>query len=123
MGIQLNPEQMLGVQAEDTDVTVSKGKWLESVIQKLSNPELTPAVEPGKGFKGKLREYQQKGLEMLGTNFSIKKLPTRNQGRASSLLKGNILERTSNLTTATRRLRHRRNKDRRSDLLNDTREY
>ncbi|MCK4390005.1 MAG: DEAD/DEAH box helicase [Desulfobacterales bacterium] len=63
--MQLNPEQMLGPQAKDADTTVSRGEWLEFVIQKLRNPELTPAVKPGKGFRARLREYQQKGLNWL----------------------------------------------------------
>jgi len=46
-------------------VTVSRGKWLESVIKKLRNPELTPRIKPGKDFKARLRKYQQKGLNWL----------------------------------------------------------
>lgn len=54
-------------------------------------------------------EARQKGLEMLGgLNFDIKRLPTRNLARASSLLKGNRLERTHSLKDATRKLMHER---------------
>ncbi len=63
--MQLNPEKMLDLRAEDADVTVSKGQWLESVIEKLRDPELTPRVKPGKGFRARLRKYQQKGLNWL----------------------------------------------------------
>ena len=54
-------------------------------------------------------EARQKGLEMLGgLNFDIRRLPTRNLSRASSLLKGNRLERTHDLKEATKRLSHER---------------
>jgi non-specific serine/threonine protein kinase len=63
--MQLNPEKALDVSMEDADVTVSRGMWLESVIKKLCDPELTPRIKPGKGFKADLRRYQQKGLNWL----------------------------------------------------------
>ncbi|MBE9571480.1 MAG: DEAD/DEAH box helicase, partial [Proteobacteria bacterium] len=63
--MQLNPEQMLGTDGRDTETTVSTGQWLESVIQKLRKPELTPSVKPESSFKANLREYQQKGLNWL----------------------------------------------------------
>jgi len=53
-------------------------------------------------------EAQQKGLEELGTDFRIKRLPTRNIGTASSLMKGNRLEITRDLRQASRRMRHKR---------------
>lgn len=53
-------------------------------------------------------EAQQRGFEMLGTRFEIKAFPTKDQNRASSMLKGNILEETSNLKQATKRLKHTR---------------
>ncbi|MEA1970436.1 MAG: SNF2-related protein, partial [Thermodesulfobacteriota bacterium] len=63
--MQLNPEQMLGTDGKDTETTVSTGQWLESVIQKLRKPELTPSIKPESSFKANLREYQQKGLNWL----------------------------------------------------------
>ena len=54
-------------------------------------------------------EARQKGLEMLvGFNFEIKRLPTRNLQMASSLLKGNRLEQTHSLKEAGKRLGHNR---------------
>ena len=54
-------------------------------------------------------ECRQKGLELLGgIDFEIRKLPTRNLARASSLLKGQRLESTKNLHKATERLGHER---------------
>ncbi len=50
---------------------------------------------------------RMRGLEMLpGVDFVLKRLPTRDLGRASSLLKGSLLEETHDLKRATRRLRH-----------------
>lgn len=63
--LQLNPENALSVSATDTNLTVSHGQWLESVIQKLLNPDKITAVNPGAGFKAILREYQEKGLNWL----------------------------------------------------------
>ncbi len=54
-------------------------------------------------------DARRKGLELLsGTDFEVKMLPTRDLGKASSLLKGNKLETTHSLTRATERLVHER---------------
>ena len=63
--MQLAPEKLLDVNTQEIDCGISNGKWLKSVIQKLLNPELITSVKPGKAFKGKLRDYQQKGLSWL----------------------------------------------------------
>ncbi|MBW1675492.1 MAG: DEAD/DEAH box helicase [Deltaproteobacteria bacterium] len=63
--LQLNPKGILGAQAEGADTSVSNGQWLESVIQKLLNPDLITSIEPDRTFKAELREYQQKGLNWL----------------------------------------------------------
>lgn len=53
-------------------------------------------------------DARSKGLEMLcGLDFDIKPLPTRNQARASSLLKGYKLEKSHSLKDASRRLGHK----------------
>lgn len=49
----------------------------------------------------------QNGREMLpGTSFEVRKLPTRNLQRASSLLRGSRLENTHSLKEASKRLGH-----------------
>ena len=54
-------------------------------------------------------DARQHGLELLGgIDFAIKRLPTKNISQASRMLKGNILEQTKDLDTATRRLKHKR---------------
>jgi len=58
-------------------------------------------------------DARQHGLELLGgIDFAIKRLPTKNISQASRMLKGNILEQTKDLDTATRRLKHKRIKRR-----------
>lgn len=63
--MQLGSEKVLGVDSANVSVTVSRGRWLESVIRKMRQPELISTVKPGKGFKATLRAYQQKGLDWL----------------------------------------------------------
>ncbi|MBW2143564.1 MAG: DEAD/DEAH box helicase, partial [Deltaproteobacteria bacterium] len=63
--LQLNPKWILGTRAEGADTSVSNGEWLESVIQKLLNPDLIRFIKPDRTFKAELREYQQKGLNWL----------------------------------------------------------
>ncbi len=65
MRLQLTPEKLLDGSAAEIDCGVSSGKWLESVLKKLLNPDLIAAVKPGHAFKAALREYQQKGLNWL----------------------------------------------------------
>jgi SNF2 family DNA or RNA helicase len=67
----LNSEKIPGIDSTDIAVTVSRGRWLESVIEKMQQPELIPAVKPGKGFKATLRGYQQQGLDWLYFLHSI----------------------------------------------------
>ena len=50
---------------------------------------------------------RQKGLEMLGgVDFEIKRFPTRDLSRASSMMKGKRLEETHSLRDASKRLGH-----------------
>ncbi len=65
MRLQLTPEKLLDGSAAEINCSVSSGKWLESVLKKLLNPDLISAVKPGRAFKAALREYQQKGLNWL----------------------------------------------------------
>jgi len=63
--MQLMPEKLLGINTQDIDYGISKGKWLKSVIRKLREPDLITSIMPDKKFKAKLRKYQQKGLNWL----------------------------------------------------------
>lgn len=62
--MQLNPKELLNIPS-DNGIAVSHGKWLETVIQKLRNPELLVSAKPGETFKAELRPYQQKGVNWL----------------------------------------------------------
>jgi len=54
-------------------------------------------------------ECRQRGMEMLGgLDFKIKRLPTRNLQRASSMLKGDRLSRVHSLKKAAERIGHER---------------
>lgn len=65
-----------------------------------------PYLLPGGETEDQARE---KGLEILGgIDFDIRKLKTRNQQMASSMLKGRTLEETHSLKKATRRVGHTR---------------
>jgi len=65
------------------------------------------------------RLSRQKGLEMLpGIDFQIKRLPTSNLQRASSLLRGSRLDETHDLREATKRQMHERGLKRRLDNNN-----
>ena len=53
------------------------------------------------------QEARDKGLEMLGgIDFKIKRLRTRNQQRASAMIKGGKLEETHSLKEAGKRIGH-----------------
>ncbi len=63
--LQLTPEKFIGSQTVEINSSVTNGKWLKSVIDKLVKPDLITIAKAGKGFKGKLRKYQQNGLNWL----------------------------------------------------------
>jgi len=63
--LQLKPEKLLDVNAAEINCSVSNGKWLDSVVKKLLNPDLISSQKPGKAFKAKLRKYQQIGVDWL----------------------------------------------------------
>ncbi|MCP4119381.1 MAG: DEAD/DEAH box helicase [Desulfobacteraceae bacterium] len=62
--LQLHPEGLSAIE-DLTDLTISNGEWLDQVIARLKRPELVKRIKPGKGFKAKLRPYQQNGLNWL----------------------------------------------------------
>lgn len=81
--------------------------WITAVDPETRKPYLIAG-----GLKEE--EARQKGLEMLGgIDFQLKKLPTRNLARASSLLKGDRLEQTRSLHKAAERIGHDRSLHRR----------
>lgn len=75
--------------------------WIVSADPETGKPYLIFGSDKGED------DARQKGLEMLsGLDFQIKRLPTRNLAMASSMLKGNRLEQSRSLKTASKRLGH-----------------
>ena len=65
MRLQLNPGDLLSTNGEIVEVGISNGKWLDSITQKLLNPNLVAAVTTPDFFRADLREYQREGLNWL----------------------------------------------------------
>ncbi len=63
--LQLNPGDLLSANGEMVEVGISNGKWLDSVTQKLLNPNLVAAVTTPDFFRADLRDYQREGLNWL----------------------------------------------------------
>ena len=63
--MHLKPGRAFNLEESEIEIGVSNGAWLKSIINKLRNPDLTSETKPGKGFKARLRKYQQKGLNWL----------------------------------------------------------
>ena len=65
MRLQLLSDKFVGGEEDGIDCEVSHGKWLESVMKKLVNPGMITSAKPGSSFRGRLRAYQQQGLNWL----------------------------------------------------------
>ena len=72
MRLHLAPEKMTGPGHDDLEVSVTHGKWLSSVVEKLKNSHAIKSVRPGKRFTADLRHYQQHGLNWLCFMDSLK---------------------------------------------------
>ncbi|HIW32065.1 MAG TPA: DEAD/DEAH box helicase [Candidatus Paenibacillus intestinavium] len=72
MRLQLNARKVLDVQEEAVELDVTNGQWLDSVIERLKNPEkMEPLDTAGDDFQASLRVYQERGLGWL---YMMKKL-------------------------------------------------
>ncbi|MCW5202033.1 DEAD/DEAH box helicase [Desulfobulbus sp. US4] len=65
MRLQLHPETMLAVQADNGIVEVENGEWLQTVFSKINDPGQLPKTATDKHFLADLRPYQQDGLSWL----------------------------------------------------------
>ena len=72
MRFQLDVKEQFNIDDEDISLNISNGEWLNSVIEKLKDPNLIDPVEPGQELKANLREYQQKGFNWLSLLDSLK---------------------------------------------------
>lgn len=62
---QLNPERFLAAESDNLNLSISNGRWLESVMEKLADPVRIATVETDETFKAELRPYQKTGLNWL----------------------------------------------------------
>ncbi|MBM4030108.1 MAG: ATP-dependent helicase, partial [Planctomycetes bacterium] len=65
MRLQLDADRALGLSADDVDVQVSQGQWLESVLARLREPQRIDSVRVPGRFKATLRPYQRQGVDWL----------------------------------------------------------
>jgi non-specific serine/threonine protein kinase len=66
MRLELSAGRLLGGDAAEVlDVSVSAGEWLGSVMRRLQDPASIAPADPGPGFKGDLRAYQEQGVNWL----------------------------------------------------------
>ena len=67
-----NKRSLQGLDSNEIEIT--RGKWLEQLMQKLENPASASATKsaPSKNFKGILRPYQRHGLNWLNMLHSFK---------------------------------------------------
>ena len=65
MRLQLGTDRGAGLTPEGVDIEFSHGQWLQEVTAKLAQPERIATVRVPKGFRAKLRPYQQEGLNWL----------------------------------------------------------
>ncbi len=65
MRLQLNAEKTLGLTEDDVEVEVSQGRWLESVMDRLRDPQRITSARLPRGFKARLRPYQRQGVGWL----------------------------------------------------------
>jgi non-specific serine/threonine protein kinase len=62
---QISTNKSLKVEEEMLEIEVKNGEWLNSVLDKLRNPEKLENIDLKENFKAVLRHYQQDGLNWL----------------------------------------------------------
>lgn len=65
MRFQLNARKFLKVPPEKCELEVTHGEWLNSVIARLTRPDIIEPVSSGDDFRACLRTYQKRGLNWL----------------------------------------------------------
>jgi len=65
MRLSINPQKLLGTETDELLSGISNGAWLQTVMQKLTQPQTLDPIKTDKKFKAKLRAYQQDGLNWL----------------------------------------------------------
>ncbi|MBI4849748.1 MAG: DEAD/DEAH box helicase [Nitrospirae bacterium] len=72
MRMQLAPKTALGVTDQSQDIELTNGRWLDTVLKKLRNPDSIDFTQTGKTLKADLRPYQQKGVNWLAFLHSLR---------------------------------------------------
>lgn len=70
--LQLNPGTLLDIPGDASNVVVTNGQWMESVLARMARPEKIAPVRLNSSFKAILRPYQQKGVAWLTFLHSLK---------------------------------------------------
>lgn len=65
MRFQLNAQKILKVPQETCELEVTNGEWLNSVVARLTHPDIIEPVASGDDFHARLRPYQERGLNWL----------------------------------------------------------
>jgi len=65
MRFQLTAQKVLNLSEEACELEVTNGEWLNSVLNKLTNPDTIETVTSGETFQANLRTYQERGLNWL----------------------------------------------------------
>jgi non-specific serine/threonine protein kinase len=68
---QLNPGILLDAPEEASNVAVTNGQWMESVLARMVHPEKIAPVRLDSSFRAKLRPYQQRGVAWLSFLHSL----------------------------------------------------
>ena len=71
MRLQLQPDHAVKNMVSEEHVTVSHGKWLETVFARMRDLRNLKPVTPLPGFRATLRNYQRTGLDWLGLLGSL----------------------------------------------------
>lgn len=65
MRFQLNAQKILKLPPETCELEVTNGEWLNSVVARLTHPDIIEPVASGDDFHAQLRTYQERGLNWL----------------------------------------------------------
>ncbi|MBF4694657.1 DEAD/DEAH box helicase [Fusibacter ferrireducens] len=65
MRMELNVHELLEIQEDDLEITISNGQWLRTVKENLKNPDKIEKVDTEPSFHANLRAYQETGYHWL----------------------------------------------------------
>lgn len=65
MRMELNVHELLEIQEDDLEISVSNGQWLRAVKESLKNPDKIEKVDTEPSFYANLRAYQETGYHWL----------------------------------------------------------